>query len=128
MSMQAQINIDARGDITVKMEGGLNFENTVPLRAELESLKSQNPNSTITLDMNNIDFVGSSGIGVFVETIKAMNSKRQQIKLQNVKSEFLKVFKLFNLDAMELIVKEFENDETEFLNQNIGNRKQTFQN
>ncbi len=126
--MQAQINIDARGDITVKMEGGLNFENTVPLRAELESLKSQNPNSTITLDMNNIDFVGSSGIGVFVETIKAMNSKRQQIKLQNVKSEFLKVFKLFNLDAMELIVKEFENDETEFLNQNIGNRKQTFQN
>ncbi len=128
MSMQAQINVDARGDITVKMEGGLNFENSIPLREELESLKFKNPNAIITLDMNNIDFVGSSGIGFFVETIKSINQNRNLIRLQNVKSEFLKVFKLFNLDAMELIVQEFDNDETEFLNQNYGNRKQTFQN
>ena len=128
MPMNAQINIDAKGNITLRMEGGLNYENSIPLREELEVLTSQNPASTITLDMNSVDFVGSSGIGFFVETINILNKKKEQIKLQNVKSEFLKVFKLFHLDAYQLMVKEFDTDDTENLNQVFGNRKQTFQN
>ncbi len=126
--MKARIRTDALGNITVHMEGGLDFENTVPLRRELEQLMDANPASTITLDLHQLEFVGSSGIGHFVETIQALNSNREKIKLSNVKTEFMKVFKLYNFDAMEALIHEFETDDTEELNTQFGNRRKTFQN
>lgn len=128
MSLRAQINADALGNVTIRMEGGLDYESSTPLRKELETMLSENPNSIITLDMNSLDFVGSSGIGHFVETIKLFNKNRSRIMLSNVKTEFLKVFKLYNLDAMDVMIRKFETDETENLNVEFGNRKNTFQN
>ena len=128
MTMKARIRTDALGNITIHMEGGLDFENTVPLRKELEQLMDANPASKITLDLHQLEFVGSSGIGHFVETIQALNSNREKIKLSNVKTEFMKVFKLYNFDAMEALIHEFDNDDTEELNTQFGNRRKTFQN
>ena len=128
MAMKAQIRTDSEGNITVHMNGGLDYENSLPLRIELQDLSQQNPASTITLDMFALDFVGSSGIGIFVETLQILNKNKSQIKLSNVKTEFMKVFKLYNFDAFKLIEAEFDNDDTENLNQKYGNRKNTFQN
>ncbi len=127
MSMKAQINADTFGNIIVHVKGGLDFESTVPLRDELEELVQANPQSTITIDMHNLDFVGSSGIGHFVETLKLLQNKNQKVKLSNVKTEFKKVFKLYNLDVLESLVQEFDNDDTEDLNIKFGNRKKTFE-
>jgi anti-sigma B factor antagonist len=128
MSLKAQVRTDSLGNITVHMEGGLDFENSMPFRRELASLMTDNPLSTITLDLNRLDFVGSSGIGVFVETINILNKKKKQIKIANVKTEFMKVFKLFEFDAMETMIMEFDNDDTQDLNLKFGNRRNTFQN
>ncbi len=128
MAMKAQIHTDSQGNIIVHMSGGLDYENSLPLRLELQELSKKNPASTITLDMNSLDFVGSSGIGIFVETLHILNKNKSQIKLSNVKTEFLKVFKLYNFDAFKLMEDQFDTDETENLNQKFGNRKQTFQN
>lgn len=128
MAMKAQIRTDSQGNITVHMNGGLDYENSLPLRLELQTLTQENPASTITLDMHSLDFVGSSGIGFFVETLQILNKNKSQIKLSNVKTEFLKVFKLYNFDAFKLIEAEFDSDETEMLNQKFGNRKNTYQN
>jgi anti-sigma B factor antagonist len=110
------------------MNGGLDYENSLPLRTELQELTTQNPASKITIDMHSLDFVGSSGIGIFVETLQILNKNKSQIKLSNVKTEFMKVFKLYNFDAFKLIEADFDSDETENLNQKYGNRKNTYQN
>lgn len=128
MAMKAQIRTDSLGNITVHMNGGLDYENSLPLRTELQELTKDNPASTITIDMHALDFVGSSGIGIFVETLEILNKNKSQIKLSNVKTEFIKVFKLYNFDAFKLIENDFDSDETENLNQKYGNRKNTFQN
>lgn len=128
MAMKAQIRTDSQGNITVHMTGGLDYENSLPLRLELQELTKNNPACTITLDMHSLDFVGSSGIGIFVETLQILNKNKSQIKLSNVKTEFLKVFKLYQFDAFELMENEFDTDDTENLNQKFGNRKNTFQN
>jgi anti-sigma B factor antagonist len=128
MAMKAQIRTDSQGNITVHMNGGLDYENSLPLRVELQELTQKNPASTITLDMHSLDFVGSSGIGIFVETLQILNKNKSQIKLSNVKTEFMKVFKLYNFDAFKLIEADFDSDETENLNQKYGNRKNTYQN
>jgi anti-sigma B factor antagonist len=128
MAMKAQIHTDSLGNIIVQMSGGLDYENSLPLRLELQELSNKNPASIITLDMHSLDFVGSSGIGIFVETLHILNKNKSQIKLSNVKTEFLKVFKLYNFDAFKLMEEQFDTDETENLNQKFGNRKQTFSN
>lgn len=128
MSMKAQVRTDSMGNITVHIEGGLDFDNSLPLKNELQTLAQENPASQITIDLHGLDFVGSSGIGFFVETIKILNTKKDQFKLSNVKSEFLKVFKLYDNDLMSLIEQEFETDETDDLGQRFANRKRTYQN
>ena len=128
MAMKAQIRTDANGNITVHMNGSLDYENSLPLRKELQDLHASNPASEITIDMHALDFVGSSGIGIFVETLQILNDNRSRVKLSNVKTEFLKVFKLYNFDAYQLLVDEFENDDTENLNKKFGNRKSTYSN
>jgi len=127
MSMKAQINTDAYGNIIVHVRGGLDFESTGPLRDELEELAQTNPHCAITIDMHNLDFVGSSGIGHFVETLKILQNNGKNIKLSNVKTEFLKVFKLYNLDPMDSMLEAFDNDDTENLNSTFGNRRKTFE-
>ena len=127
MSMKAQINTDSFGNIIVHVRGGLDFETTVPLRDELEELAQKNPQSLITIDMHNLDFVGSSGIGHFVETLKILQGRNSNIKLSNVKTEFMKVFKLYNLDALDTLIQEFDNDDTEDLNTKFRNRRKTFE-
>lgn len=128
MTMKARVRTDALGNITIHMEGGLDYDNCIPLRNELESMLKTNPTSVITIDLHSLDFVGSSGIGHFVETINALNKRREKIKLSNVKNEFLRVFKLYEMDAMDALIMDFENDDTEDLNTRFGNRKKTFQN
>ncbi|MFG1484101.1 STAS domain-containing protein [Halobacteriovorax sp. HFRX-2_2] len=127
MTMQARVRTDSTGNITVHIEGGMDYENIIPLKQELASITNTHPTSLITLDLTALNFVGSSGIGVFVDTIKALNKRRDQVRLSNVAPEFLKVFKIYNFDAMEILINEFETDDTE-LSQFYGQKKRTFQN
>ncbi|MEC7275348.1 MAG: STAS domain-containing protein [Bdellovibrionota bacterium] len=128
MSMKARVRTDAHGNITIHMEGDLNYENSSPLKKELIGLTRDNPTSKITIDMHGLDFVGSSGIGLFVDTIKALNENKERIKVSNVKTEFLKVFKLYDLDLMTIIEDEFDSDETANLSQQFAARRRTFEN
>lgn len=128
MGLKAQILIDSMGNITVQMRGILDYENTTPLRNELFQITTDNPASLITLDMHALDFVGSSGIGHFVETLKILNDKKAQIKLSNVKTEFIRVFKLYENNALEAMILKFESDDTQELAQNFAGRKRTFEN
>lgn len=129
MSMKANLERDAIGNIIVQMNGDLNYENARPFEKELREILEENPTADITLNMQNIDFVGSSGIGQFVNTLKRVNEEKTKVRLSNVRAEFLKVFKLYDLSDADLsvIIDDFENDDTEGLSFRYG-RKLTFQN
>ena len=131
--MKANISRDALGNIVIQMEGDLNYEYGHPFRMELQSIQKANPNLNITIDLGGVDFVGSSGISHFVETLKLARTvapTSQTISLANVKTEFIRVFKLYSLEDAELIAQEldFDNDETDQLNSRFGNRNRTFEN
>lgn len=131
MSMKANVLRDASGNIIVHMQGDLNYDHSLPLRNELQAIASSNPNSTITIDLGAIDFVGSSGICHFVETVKYLKENRRcQVSLSNVKPEFLKIFRLYSLNEADYVAElmNFDSDDTESLNTRFGNRSQTFEN
>ncbi len=124
--MKARIRVDAMGDITIHLEGNLNYEGHSYLKKELEELIDKNPNSTITLDLNKMDFVGSSGIGSFANTLVGLNKHRCHVKLINVKKEFLRFFKLYGPSLVEDFFKNFENDNKGIFHKNFGVRNRTF--
>lgn len=131
MSMKANVLRDANGNIIVHMQGDLNYDHSLPLRNELQNIANSNPNSSITIDLGAIDFVGSSGICQFVETVKYLKENRKaNVSLSNVKPEFLKIFRLYSLNEADYVAElmNFDNDETENLNTRFGNRAQTFEN
>ena len=90
MSLKANIQTSALGDIIIHLIGNINFENQKELQKEVEIIKKQHPFSSVTLDMNALDFVGSSSISTFVGYLKDLHQKDpNKYKITNVKVSFL---------------------------------------
>lgn len=131
MTMKARINRDAQGNIVIQMEGDLHYEHGLGLRQELQGIARKNPNAQISIDLGGIDFVGSSGICHFVETLKLLKEQdNRTIALGNVRSEFRKVFRLYGLEDAAFLADQFDfdNDETDTLGQRSAARGRTFEN
>lgn len=115
MSINVHIQMNSLGNITIYMKGNLNFENNLQLKIQLLKLIKENPLITITIDMHHLDFVGSSGIGSFLQTIKLINKDASVVKLCNVKSEFISVFKLHeNAENLNNMIKRFDEEDDSF--------------
>ena len=86
--------------IVVSMNGKLDFETNVPLREELDKImRTQRTDSTarIIFNLENLEFVGSSGISSFIQTMKEFNSTAETRPVYcNVRSEFKRVIKAFD--------------------------------
>ncbi len=97
--------IKKMGDaIVVSVEGKLNFETNEPFRKDLGKLidrtKTDSVPKRIIFDLENLDFVGSSGITGFVQTLKDFNDRVDlKPKYAAVKSEFKKVIKAMDETA-----------------------------
>lgn len=131
MSIKANILRDAHGNIIVQMQGDLSYEHSIPLRKELDELIGENPQADVTIDLGGIDFVGSSGICHFVETIehiKNNTSEGRNIGISNLTSEFKKIFKLYTLDEDLFDDFEMDSDETQTIGSQFANRTRTFEN
>jgi anti-sigma B factor antagonist len=130
MSMKANVMRDSWGNIVINIEGHMNFDNTISLREELVNLSKTHPSSHLKIDLSGMNFVGSSGLGHFVETLKMLqNSKNQTLSLSNVSEDFGRIFKLYGLVVEGMVVEQFEQDQTpsEELNKKFGKRKFTFE-
>lgn len=87
--MQAKLRKD--GDVTiVELHGKLDFETAEPFR---ETCQDVLQNSKVIFNMADLSFVGSSGIGAFLNTLRDF-AKINPVppKFCNVRSEFRKIF------------------------------------
>jgi anti-sigma B factor antagonist len=88
--MQAKIRKD--GDITVvELKGKLGFETAEPFRETCADIPT---NSKVIFNLSGLSFVGSSGIGAFVNTLRDLSvGSAVPPKFCHLKSEFKKVFR-----------------------------------
>lgn len=99
--------------IVVSMDGRLEFDTHIPLRDELvKIIKDTKTDSTprnIIFNLEKLEFVGSSGISTFVQTLKDFNTQVPNgPRYCNVKSEFKKVIRVFDENAQ---FQFFENED-----------------
>jgi anti-anti-sigma factor len=93
--------------LIVSMDGKLDFETSLPLREELSKViretRTDSAPKKIIFNLEKLDFVGSSGISSFVQTLREFNHAAPiKPRYCHVKSEFQKVIKAFDeSDAFE---------------------------
>jgi anti-sigma B factor antagonist len=80
------------------MPQSLDYENNHMIRLHLLTVARDYPQHTIILDFNEMDFVGASGIGILVETLKQVRLQVKMLKVIHLKTEFIKVFRLYQFD------------------------------
>ena len=66
---------------------------------EIKTALEQIDNS-ITVDMSNLAFISSAGIGVLVMTYRRLKDKGENVYLVNLNDHIKKVFKLSSLDKV----------------------------
>ena len=101
-SNRMKTRIKKEGDtIIVNVDGKLNYEGQLPLKEDLTKIISNNMTDTtpkkIIFNLEKLEFVGSSGISSFVQTLKEFNQRSPSKPAYcNVRSEFQKIIRAFD--------------------------------
>ena len=67
-------------------------------RADEVKLVLEQIDSSVTIDMSNLDFICSAGIGIMIMTYRRLKEKGENIYLKNLNDHIKKVFKVSLLD------------------------------
>jgi len=102
MSMKAQLQ--QKGNITiVELKGHTEYQNSEEFREKLVQLYKDHGIDNVLLDMEDLDFVGSSGIRKLVDALRdvgTMNNKKPV--LCGVKNEFQRIFNVLAENEFEI--------------------------
>lgn len=97
-----------KGEVTIlRMQGELNFENTVWLRGELHDLLKEN-RIQLLLDLKGVDFISSYTVGVFVAFSRDLREKSGDIKFLNLQPRVMMTFEATRINK---ILDTFEKEE-----------------
>ena len=111
--------------IIFEMKGKLDFGTHIPLREELSQIitdaNSDPLPKKLIFNLENLEFVGSSGISSFVQTLKEFNTHfPTRPKYCHVKTEFRKIIQAFDeaalfefFDSEDRAIKSIPSDEPE---------------
>jgi anti-anti-sigma factor len=96
--MSLRASLVNQGEVTViALEGKLDFENQDILRESIVKLTNQG--KRVVVDMEGLNFVGSSGITHFIRSLYEFQERGLAVPhLCNVKSEFRKIISAYDVN------------------------------
>ena len=71
--------------------------NTLKFKEEMNKLLNEDI-THITVDLDNVELVDSSGVSVFITMQNSLNKSNGKLKAINLSSDILKMFKIMRLD------------------------------
>jgi anti-anti-sigma factor len=92
--------------IVVSVDGKLDYETQEPFKEDLKKItrnqiKTDSTPTQVIFNMKKLEFVGSSGISQFIQTLKDFgNQNEQKTTIANASSEFKKVMRAFDDEAV----------------------------
>ena len=88
-----QLKYNTKGaDICVSLSGELDEYAARTLRGELDKLIETRSMRSMTLDMRDVTFIDSTGLGLVLGRYKKLRAKRAELLLKNVPPQVDKVF------------------------------------
>lgn len=89
---------------TVELDGEIDAATVGPMKQKIGEAISANPGGRVTLDMSNVTFLDSTGLGALVSALRQARDGGGDITITNVAPNVRKVFditglaKVFELD------------------------------
>ena len=93
------LNIENVNDVIIVSFKDTNRFNALITEQVKEEIKSlfTSPNIKLVLDLSGIQFIDSSGFGVFLSIMKTANNNYGYFKISNISEEVMELFKLLQL-------------------------------
>lgn len=86
------------GQITIYCEGDMDIDAGELIEEQLEpALQSH---ATIVLDLAQVQFVDSSGIGLLIKLVQDLQEQERVVWLEHIQPEVMEVFELLQLDEI----------------------------
>ena len=96
------------GVLEFKLHGEIDHHNAVKIRTEIDSLiYEENPDKTV-LDLSEIDFMDSSGLGLIMGRFSLMQKLGGTLTLRSPNPRIVQIFELAGLERMVKIEKDKE--------------------
>ena len=87
--------------------GSIRDEEVCDIRRQLDELL-EGGQSYISLELSQVDYISSSGIGMLVSILKTCNSKGIALALCGLRSELKELFTLTRLDKIFMLAPNFD--------------------
>jgi anti-sigma B factor antagonist len=107
MSLTVKVDEKAPGVHVVSPIGSLDIMNYTTLQTEIDSLLQKSP-QVIILDLKDLDYITSSGVGVIIKTRKIMKKNNGQVLLVNLQPQIAKVLEIIKALPDQRIFKNIE--------------------
>jgi anti-anti-sigma factor len=107
MSLTVKVDEKAPGIHVVSPIGSLDIMNYTTLQKEIDSLLKESP-KVIILDLKDLDYITSSGVGVIIKTRKIMKNNNGQVLLVNLQPQIEKVLEIIKALPDQQIFKDIE--------------------
>lgn len=96
--MNLQINIEEEADRTVVfLTGEIDIYTAPKLKEKLVSLVEE-ANSVTEVDMEQVNYMDSTGIGVFINALKSSKQAESKMSLIHLQERILRLFSITGLD------------------------------
>jgi len=86
-----------RGGLTVRLSGELDHSEATRLRAEIDALIRETGAKRLILDLNGLDFMDSSGIGLIIGRYKLMARRGGSVAVLGPDARVDKLFRMAGL-------------------------------
>ena len=80
---------------TIKLIGDLDVYSEDEFKSFID--EKIDPNKDVTIDLNELDYLDSTGLGMFMNIYKMVNENGKEIKIINAKDNIQKLFKITDL-------------------------------
>ncbi|RCW73024.1 anti-sigma factor antagonist [Saliterribacillus persicus] len=102
--MNLDIKIEEEKDLTyeVFLAGEIDAYTAPKLKDALMPL-AEKDNASITVDLNRVNYMDSTGLGVFISILKATKEHNSDLKLVSLQDRVKRLFEITGLDSIILI-------------------------
>ncbi len=84
----------------VFLEGRLDVQLSADIEKEIEKIIKSEPDSHILLNLKDIEYLSSSGIRIFVATMRTLKENEKELKLCELDSHAKQIFEIVELMDM----------------------------
>lgn len=108
------IHIIDKSVVKVRFEGEITLDNSINFKDELKTYILENNVMYLVIDLEQVSFIDSSGLGMLISFFKEINEKKGQLVYIGIRDYVQKLIELVQLSQV-FIIKETEEEAIELL-------------